>query len=218
VKHPFNLEDLFSFLNSQSIVISEKQKDQFQIYLDLLKIWTRKQNLVSKKDIHHLIERHFFPSAFLAFSIAGKIDGKLIDIGTGAGFPGVILKIFKPDISLTLLDSSRKKVLFLEEVCEQLALDCPIIKQRCEKYTPQAADKFRIVISRAVANLDLLWRWSGHLIEKGGRLYAIKGGDYKREIDDLTVNHLKIEVLSPPKEWLMASNYLNHKYIIKLET
>jgi len=218
VKHPFNLEHLFLFLNTQSIVLSEKQRDQFRKYLDLLKVWTRKQNLVSKRDIFHLVERHFFPSIFLSLSLPDYIDGKLIDIGTGAGFPGVVLKILKPDVWLTLLDSSHKKVLFLEEVCEQLALDCPIICQRCEKYTPQTSDKYHIVISRAVASLDLLWRWSGHLIEKGGCLYAIKGGDYQREIDELTVNNLKIKVISPQKEWLRASNYLNHKYIIKLET
>ncbi len=218
MKHPFNLEKLFSFLDSQSIVLSDQQQDQFRKYLVLLKTWSRKQNLVSKKDIFHLVERHFLPSTFLSFYLPDIIDGKLIDIGTGAGFPGIVLKILRPDILLTLLDSSHNKVLFLEEVCEQLALDCPIICQRCEEYNPQTSDGYHLVVSRAVAGLDLLWKWSRHLIEDGGCLYAIKGGDYQQEVDELSVNNFKVKVITPDEEWLKASNYLNHKYILKLET
>jgi 16S rRNA (guanine527-N7)-methyltransferase len=218
VKHPFSLEKLFSFLDSQSIVLSDQQLDQFRKYLVLLKTWSRKQNLVSKKDIFHLVERHFLPSTFLSFCLPDIIDGKLIDIGTGAGFPGIVLKILRPDISLTLLDSSHNKVLFLEEVCEQLALDCPIICQRCEEYNPQTSEGYHLAVSRAVARLDLLWKWSRHLIEDGGCLYAIKGGDYQQEIDELSVNNFKVKVITPDGEWLKASNYLNYKNILKLET
>lgn len=217
MKHPLNLEKLFLFLDSQSIVLSDQQQDQFRKYQVLLKTWSRKHNLVSKKDIIHLVERHFLPSTFLSFCLPDIIDGKLIDIGTGAGFPGIVLKILRPEISLTLLDSSHNKVLFLEEACEQLALDCPIICQRCEEYNPKTFDGYHLAVSRAVARLDLLWKWSRHLIEDGGCLYAIKGGDYKQEIDELSVNNFKIEVITPDEDWLKASSYLNHKFILKLE-
>jgi len=218
VKHPFNLEKFFAFLNSQSILISEHQQDQLRIYLDLLILWSKKQNLVSKKDVFHLVERHFLPSTFLSFCLPDSIDGRLIDIGSGAGFPGVVLKILRPEISLTLLDSSHKKVLFLEEICDQLALDCPVICQRCEAYSPHTDEKYIIAISRAVARLDILRGWSGQLLKTGGDLYSIKGGDYQREIDELGDNNLKVEVITPGGEWLRTSNYLNHKYIIKLGT
>jgi len=218
VEHLFDLKVLFSFLRSQSINLSDYQKDQFRVYRDLLKVWSLKQNLVSKNDISHLVERHFLPSALFAHYLPASINGKIIDVGSGAGLPGVIVKIIRPEISITLLDSSHKKVLFLEEVCEQLALECPIICQRSEEYRPHASEKFYIVISRAVASLDLLWRWSGHLIESGGYLYALKGGDYQCEIDDLSQDSLTVEVIVPNGEWLRISNYLNHKYIIKLET
>jgi 16S rRNA (guanine527-N7)-methyltransferase len=217
VKHLFDLEVLFSFLCSQSMDLSDYQKDQFMAYRDLLKVWSLKQNLVSTNDVSHLVERHFLPSALLARYLPESINGNLIDIGSGAGFPGVIVKIMRPEISLTLLDSSNKKVLFLEEVSEQLALKCPIICQRSEEYKPQASHKYQIVISRAVASLDLLWKWSGHLIKSGGCLYAIKGGDYQREIDGLSLNNLAVEVIVPDEDWLGISNYLNHKYIVKLE-
>ena len=218
MKHPFSLEHLFSFLESQSIVLSDHQKDQFGVYQDLLKTWSGKQNLVSRSDVFHLAERHFLPSALLSFSLPESVNGKLIDIGTGAGFPGIVLKILKPELSLSLLDSSHKKVLFLEEVCDQLDLDCPVMCRRVEEYIPAEADKYLIAISRAVARLDLLWKLSGHLLSSGGCLFAFKGGDYQHEIDDLDQKNLKIKVIVPAREWLEVSNYLMHKYIIKLET
>jgi 16S rRNA (guanine527-N7)-methyltransferase len=217
VKHPFNLEILFSFLDSQSIVLSGRQHDQFRKYLTLLNSWSRKQNLVSKNDINHLVERHFLPSSFISMCLPGAIAGKCIDIGSGGGFPGVILKIMRPEISLTLLDSSHKKVLFLEEVRDQLGLVCPIICQRCEDYKPEKSDRFKFIISRAVARLKLLWSWSRHLIGDDGQLYAFKGGDYQAEIDELVGSRLKIEVLVPGEDWLRASDYLKQKYIVKVE-
>jgi 16S rRNA (guanine527-N7)-methyltransferase len=193
------------------------QKDQFREYQKRIIYESEKQNLVSRNDITHLIERHFLPSAFLAKCLPEISVGKIIDIGTGAGFPGIILKIIRPQISLTLLDSSYKKVLFLEEVCDDLCLDCLVINQRCEDYNPESFEGFHIGVSRAVARLKLLWDWCNHLILPAGHLFAFKGGDYHQEIDDLSQYSLKSEIITPGEEWLEASEYLNHKYIIKLE-
>jgi 16S rRNA (guanine527-N7)-methyltransferase len=217
VKHPFDLEMLFSFLRSQSIDLSGHQKDQFKNYQKLIKMWSEKQNLISKNDISHLVERHFLPSAFFSRCLPNILKGKIIDVGTGAGFPGVIMKIIQPEISLTLLDSSRKKVLFLEEVCDQLNLDCPVVNLRCEEFRPPLSDCYHNIISRAVARLKLLWEWSGHLIVPGGHLYTFKGGDYQEEIEELVDDDLNHEVIVPDKDWLEASGYLNQKCIVKLE-
>lgn len=217
MKHPFNLENLFSFLSSQSIVLSNHQKQQFETYQKLLKIWSHKQNLVSSNDLSHLIERHFLSSALFLHYLPGTISGRIIDIGTGAGFPGVILKILRPRLSMTLLDSSHKKVLFLEEVCEQLDLDCPIIHKRSEGYIPQSFEKYQIVISRAVAKLELMWQLSSHLIDSEGYLYTIKGGNIHREIEELGNENLTVNVIIPDLEWLSVSNYLKDKYIVILE-
>ena len=217
MKHQFDLENLFSFLNSQSIVLSNRQKQQFETYQKLLKIWSRKQNLVSSNDLSHLVERHFLSSALFLNYLPGTISGKIIDIGTGAGFPGVILKILQPRMSLTLLDSSHKKVLFLEEVCEQLNLDCPIINKRSEEYMPQSSEKYQFVISRAVARLKQMWELSGHLIDTGGNLYTIKGGNIHREIEELNNGNLTVNVIIPDTDWLNVSNYLKDKYIVILE-
>jgi len=215
VKHPFSLKKLFLFLNSQSIVLSDQQQDQFKTYEELLGIWSKKHNLVSKKDISHLIEHHFLPSALFSFYLPEAINGKIIDIGSGAGFPGVILKILRPKISITLLDSSHKKVLFLEEVCEQLGLDCRVVCQRSEEYNLKSSDKYLIIVSRAVAKLKILWKMSGHLIKPGGFLYALKGGNYQQEIEEL--NQRNVKVNTPGAEWLKTSTYLNNKYMIIVE-
>jgi len=217
VKHPFNLEKFFLFLSSQSIILSVKQQSQFDSYYHLIKRRAKIQNLVSKNDIWHLVERHFLTSAFLVTCLPYTLTGKVIDIGTGAGFPGIVLKIIRPEISLSLLDSSRKKVLFLEEVCEQLNLNCPIINHRCEEFFPPASERYTIVISRAVAGLKMLWEWCEHMIVPHGHLYAFKGGEYKRELAELNPFNLKSQVIIPNKEWVEASEYLKQKFIIKLE-
>ena len=217
MKHPFNLERFFSFLESQSFTLLDVQKNQFRIFHQLIQAESLKQNLVSKNDVGHLVERHFLPSAFLAKCIFPHENEKIIDIGTGAGFPGIVLKILLPEISVTLLDSSHKKVLFLKEVCDQLNLDSQIINFRCEDYEPDPPEYYDIVVSRAVARLKLLWTWCEHLIPISGRLYAFKGGDYRQEIDELNEYGLRSEVISPDKDWLQTSDYLKYKYIVKLE-
>lgn len=217
MKHLFDLNDFFSFLSTQSLILSARQEEQFKKYQALLISWSRKQNLVSANDLNHLVERHFLSSAYGSVCLPEQFSGKIIDIGSGAGFPGIVLKILRPEMSLTLLDSSRKKVLFLEEVCDLLSLDCQVICQRCEAYELKQSDSFEIIVSRAVARLKVLWGWAGHLLQKGGQLYAFKGGDYREELDDLAGLNLRAEVLVPGPDWLNITDYLHEKYIIKLE-
>jgi 16S rRNA (guanine527-N7)-methyltransferase len=118
---------------------------------------------------------------------------------------------------MTLLDSSHKKVLFLEEVCDHLSLDCPVVNQRCEEFRPLASDRYDIVVSRAVARLKRLWGLSSHLLLPGGLLYTVKGENYQEEIDELSAVNLKSDIIAPDENWHRASDYLNQKYIVKLE-
>lgn len=217
MKHPFDLHDLILFLAQQNLPLSSQQQDRFENYLNLLHYWTRKQNLVSKSDIAHIVERHFLPSLFLCFCLPEKIDGSIIDIGSGGGFPGVLIKIMRPEQPITLLDSSRKKVLFLEEVCDQLALDCRVICERCENYNNHAAEQFQIAVARAVTSLDVLWMWAAPLLVEKGALYALKGGDCHQEIRKMKQINTRIEIKRPEETWVLKSSYMQQKCTVVLE-
>lgn len=217
MKHPVRFEEFFDFLIVNQISVSDKQKEDFRDYRGLIKNWSKRQNLVSKSDVPHLIERHFLPSAFVASILPDTIDGKAIDVGTGAGFPGIILKIIRPELSLVLLDSSRKKVIFLQEVCERLKYDCQIICQRSEIYQVDASGKYRVIVSRAVSSLGKLWQWTSGMLEKGGSLYALKGGNCKAEIAEVKDKNVNVRVVSPGKNWIDFSPFLVDKCVVILE-
>jgi 16S rRNA (guanine527-N7)-methyltransferase len=217
VKHRKDLEGLYRFLSSVEIVADEKQREQFWLYLELLEKWSSKQNLVSKNDVPHLVERHFVPSLYLSTCLPKKIKGPIMDLGSGAGFPGVLIKIIRPDIQITLLDSSRKKTLFLQEVCEQLGLDVDIVCGRCEDYWGEWQEKYQIVIARAVARLKVLLGLATPLLVNGGRLFTIKGLDFEEEVKEIEDYRRQIEIYKPNAFWLDYVNYLQDKYVIDVE-
>jgi 16S rRNA (guanine527-N7)-methyltransferase len=141
----------------------------------------------------------------------------VIDIGSGAGFPGVVLKIARPDLNISLLDSSRKKVIFLREVCEQLQIRCPVVCQRSEKYQQEAVGQFDLVISRAVGTLFDLWKVSCGLLKKGGMIYVLKGGDLRSEIEEAEKENIIIRKILPAPPWTKFSHYLENKFIVTME-
>ncbi len=217
MKHRKDLEGLFRFLPSVGVVPDEIQREQFRLYLELLEKWSAKQNLVSKNDVHRLVERHFVPSLYLNTCLPKRIDGAIMDLGSGAGFPGVLIKIIRPDAQVTLLDSSKKKILFLQEVCEQLALDAVVVCGRCEDYWKEWRERYQIIVARAVARLRVLLEMASPLLVDGGRLCTIKGLDYEREINEVGDYPLRYKVYKPDVCWLGYVNYLNDKYVIDVE-
>ncbi len=217
MKHRNDLQNLFRFLSSQEIALNDRQRKQFALYLELLEKWSHRQNLVSRKDVAHLVERHFLPSILLNNCLPGEIAGSLMDLGSGAGFPGVIIKILRPQVRVTLLDSSRKKTLFLEEVCERLVLDAVVVCERCENYGKSRQWKYEIVVARAVARLRTLLELASPVLVNGGRLFTIKGSDYKEEIDEVGDKGLGLMVYKPNADWLKYANYLKDKYVIDVE-
>ena len=217
MKHQLGLDGLYTFLEKRNRFVTQQQQKQFSIFVNLLEKWSQKQNLVSKNDIPHLIERHFLPSLFLCDCLPDSIDGQVIDIGTGGGFPGIILKIMRPDLSLTLLDSSHKKILFLHEVCEHMEIYCPLVCARSEIYQHQVHEFYKIAVSRAVAKLDVLWRWTFHMMSSNSRLYVLKGGNYQQEIDELNHESCSVDIRLPDREWMEFSNYMYNKCVIILE-
>jgi 16S rRNA (guanine527-N7)-methyltransferase len=183
----------------------------------MIKSWSARLNIISKSDLDIVVEKHILPSIMLHQFISWHKDMEILDLGSGAGFPGIVLKIMYPDISLTLIDSVRKKYLFLTEVCDMLSLNCTVLCKRVEEFGACFNEKFDIIVCRSVARLDKLWDWSRDLLVKKGHLYAIKGGDYIKERENITDKSVKIVLQRPDPEWIAFAPSLKTKFVMILE-
>jgi 16S rRNA (guanine527-N7)-methyltransferase len=166
---------------------SEKQLSQFDGLLDLYKDWNQKINVISRKDIDALYPKHVLHSLAIAARFGFEDGQRIIDIGTGGGFPGIPLAIFYPEVEFVLADSIRKKLAVVEEVVKGLDLkNVKTFRGRAEDYKQK--NSFDFAVSRAVAPLGDLWRWAKPLIRRGQQgdfangLICLKGGDLHEEI------------------------------------
>ena len=154
------------------IIPTEEQLQKLNQFYKLLINWNKKINLTritEKKDVYL---KHFYDSLTLVKEVNLTKVKTLCDVGTGAGFPGIILKIFFPNIKITLIDSQLKRVKYLQEIINKLELkDITAIHIRAEDYH----NTFDIVTARAVANIEKLLKYTMHLVNKQGKLIAMKG-------------------------------------------
>lgn len=199
-----------------------KQIEQYKALEGLYKDWNEKINVISRKDIESLYERHVLHSLAIAAAFEFPAGINIIDIGTGGGFPGVPLAIYFPDIHFRLVDSIGKKLKIVEAVAKQLELkNITIQHTRVEEIKNR---KFDFAVSRAVAPLKDLWRWSKPLLKatnvklqppgedqillKSG-LICLKGGDLAQEISESGTRPKTIEITS-----LFNEEYFKEKYLL----
>lgn len=171
-----NIETFIKEVEKLNISVTKENLLSLAKYKDLLVEYNKKFNLTAIKSDEEIYLKHFYDSLTLikAYSINGNL--KLLDIGTGAGFPGLVLKIFYPDLELTLLDSNHKKIAFLEVVIKELNLkNVTCINSRAENLPKTYREYFDIVTSRAVAHLRILLELSIPYLKVGGKLIAMKG-------------------------------------------
>ncbi len=172
---------LESGLEELGLTCSSAQQDQLLAYLDLLKRWNKTYNLTSIRDSRSMLTRHLLDS----LAIASYLDGsRFIDVGAGAGLPGVPLAITCPERTFDLLDSNGKKTRFLFQVRIELGLSNILeLNKRVENYHP--VDAYDGILSRGFAGLSAMIHQTRHALRDGGRFYAMKGKLSSREISAL---------------------------------
>ena len=202
------LQQKFSELQSSGkLPFSEpapEQIAQLQKYLALLLDWNQRINLISPNDEERIAERHILESLAILSAWPFPQNASVLDLGSGAGFPGMPLKIMRPDLAMTLLESRQKKTLFLNAAVQELKFsNCRVVNARAEDLVKIPSEKFSIVIARAVAELKTLWEWSRSLLTDRGLLLAMKGGELEKEFQRLRKFDSQAEccVLQYPENW-----------------
>lgn len=177
-------------LKNRGIELSIKQIEQFRSYAKFLLEYNEHTNLTAIRDLKDVYLKHFYDSLILLFNLDIE-DKSILDVGSGAGFPGIPLKIVKPSIKLTLLDSNRKKTIFLNLLKEKIELDYDVVHARCEEYIKEKREHYDIVTARAVKEMSILAELTIPFVKLDGYFIAYKGN-----IDDTIENGLyAIDVL-----------------------
>ena len=178
---------LLDKVNELSIELSEKQVNQFIRFYELLVEWNKVMNLTGITEYEEVVEKHFVDSLSIVKAVDIMDVKSVIDIGTGAGFPGIPLKIAFPHLKITLLDSLNKRIKFLNAVIDELGLeDIYTIHGRAEDFAKQEAyrEKYDLCVSRAVANLATLSEYCLPYVNVDGMFVPYKSGDIEEELNN----------------------------------
>ena len=192
------------------------QLQQFTALNDLYREWNEKINVISRKDIEGLYEKHVLHSLSIAAAINFKPGTEIIDIGTGGGFPGIPLAIFFPKVQFHLVDSIAKKLKVVQAVADVIELKNISVQHiRAEEIKNR---KFDFAVSRAVAPLKDLRHWSRPLLKKGNTqdlpngLICLKGGDLTQEIFESGLRPRMISI-----EEIFKEEYFKEKYLLHMQ-
>ena len=179
-----NREKFLTAVKELGICITDKQLEQLNEYYKALVEWNKKINLTSITDEKDVYLKHFYDSLTLFKEYDLTKDISLCDVGTGAGFPGIVLKIVFPNLKITLVDSLQKRLKFLDYVIKQLDLkDVELVHERMEYYSKQNEEKFDIITSRAVAKVKILVEISFKALKISGHLILMKAS-FEEELSD----------------------------------
>lgn len=196
---------------------TEKQCQQFDSLKDLYQEWNQKINVISRKDINHFYEHHVLHSLSIATQFDFPAGYRVMDLGTGGGFPAIPLAIFFPDVHFHLVDSIHKKLKVAQAVASEIQLkNITVQHTRAEDIKSK---NFDVVVSRAVAPLKDLWYWSKPLLKKKPvdqpkkitGLICLKGGDLSKEIHESGLR---------PRVWeiskIFEEDFFKEKYILQV--
>ena len=187
------INDFLEELKKINIIPTSDQLDKLEKYYELLIEYNKVMNLTGITEKDQVYLKHFYDSLTIIKAVDLNNYDSLCDMGTGAGFPGLVLKIFYPHLKVTLIDSLNKRINFLNEVIKQLKLDkIEAIHARLEEYGIVNRDKYDIVTSRAVASINVLLEYAAPILKVNGLFICMKGNlenekDYQNAMNKLNI-------------------------------
>lgn len=215
------VKDYIQIFTDDQIELSEKQISQFEKYYELLVEWNEKINLTAITEKEMVYHKHFLDSLSLR-RIFKNEPLTLLDVGSGAGFPSIPMKILFPEIRVTIIDALNKRINFLNILCNELSIEVELIHGRAEEFDKK--NHFDFVTARAVANLTMLSELCIPFVKKNGYFISMKGPKYKEEINACTnafsilgaelSNTVSYEILEEKKTLLLIKkvNETSNKY------
>lgn len=173
----FDFEKIIPLCADFGLELTSQICERLNIYGNLLFEWNEKMNLTAITEPEAVLYKHFYDCLLFLKHVHPQEGASLVDVGTGAGFPGMVLKISRPDMKITLLDGLNKRLVFLNEVLSKLGLDAETVHMRAEDAgkNPRYREKFDISCARAVAALPVLSEYCVPFVKKGGLFVAMKG-------------------------------------------
>lgn len=197
----FKIEKIAPLCENFGVALNEDIINKLNLYGNLLLSWNEKINLTAIKEPEEVLFKHFYDCILFLKHYNPQKCASLIDVGTGAGFPGMVLKIVRPDIEVTLLDSLNKRLIFLNDVIEKLELSgIETVHMRAEEAGKSKLhrEKFDIATARAVASLPILLEYCTPLVKKDGVFIAMKGPSVYEEAENC-INAEKLLGVAKPE-------------------
>jgi 16S rRNA (guanine527-N7)-methyltransferase len=201
---------------NHGLVLTPELYDKFGVYCDFLIEYNKIHNLTSITSPEDVFIKHFLDSILILKFAKIPENPMLIDIGSGAGFPGVPLKLYRPDIKLTLLESRAKKVRFLQELCEKLEIQAEVFHNRAEtlQKSPEYRGKFDAVTARAVGSMNVLAQYCVPFLKLNGRFLALKGPNEDVHTADKILSSIGAEI-SEEIEYLLNGTDKRRLIVVK---
>lgn len=213
------IEELTAACHAAGIQLTEEMQQRLLRYSDLLKEWNERMNLTAITEREEVLEKHFLDCILPLRAVHNP--GNICDVGSGAGFPGLVWKIVMPESHVTLLEPTGKRCTFLKAVRDDLGLEnLEIVNDRAENYASVRREYFDVVTARAVANLNLLSELCVPLVRKGGLFIAMKGSHGSEEAAAAAhaMKELGCVLQETMKEHLPSGERVNLVYLKEADT
>ena len=211
------LEEFKNACKKRNIELTETMINQLNLYAEYLKEYNEKINLTAITEYKEVLDKHFYDSLLC---VDRKLSGTLVDVGSGAGFPGVVLKIVFPELKVLLVEPINKRCVFLNSLIEKLNLkNIEVINERGEDYSLSHREEFDYVTARAVSNLNALIEVCGAMVKENGYFICLRGKDGNIEIEGaaMAIKTMGFEVEKTFEESLFDGSSRVISYFKKIE-